>query len=335
MSRLPGIAVKRERATQLLEEMLQRMVAGGAWLDLIEEIDVFGSYARGALEPDDVDVRVDYRPDREASQFWMRALTEGRDPQAPMRLALRGRRRGLQFMFGDRERAERRRGIEFIAIYRCGDTLDEALARVRAIPPDQSAGRAEREAILPAFEGLDRWLPFPIREALVELVELDAIAIEQAGLPDGRTSEPRARRIIDLRWASDTATRRAVDAAVSYLERQDVNPSEIAVGDKSLGKRADAPYVVSWTLARLNHLPQWVRRGEGLWVAVVNPSRSRSRPLEALVVNPVGPRRVPEGRWTLLQRELVRLKGRTRTGLIAGSPHSSLSRRPRQDTCER
>ncbi|WP_159043405.1 nucleotidyltransferase domain-containing protein [Streptomyces sp. NBRC 110028] len=48
--------MKRERATQLLTDMLGRLEASGWPLDLVDEVYVFGSYARGALEPADVDV---------------------------------------------------------------------------------------------------------------------------------------------------------------------------------------------------------------------------------------------------------------------------------------
>ncbi|WP_217161952.1 nucleotidyltransferase domain-containing protein [Streptomyces sp. AC512_CC834] len=48
--------MKRARATSLLNDMLDRLEEGGWPLDLVDEILVFGSYARGVLEPADVDV---------------------------------------------------------------------------------------------------------------------------------------------------------------------------------------------------------------------------------------------------------------------------------------
>jgi hypothetical protein len=38
---------------------------------------------------------------------------------------------------------------------------------VHAIKTDPAAGRAERTAMLPTFEGIDRWVPLPICELLV------------------------------------------------------------------------------------------------------------------------------------------------------------------------
>jgi predicted nucleotidyltransferase len=52
--------MKRDRATELLEGLLRRVSKGAGWpLEVVESVRVFGSYARGALEPGDVDVAVD------------------------------------------------------------------------------------------------------------------------------------------------------------------------------------------------------------------------------------------------------------------------------------
>lgn len=56
--------MKRERATRLLADMITRL-EGGDWpLGLVEEVYVFGSYARGALEPNDVDVVIEHGTDK-------------------------------------------------------------------------------------------------------------------------------------------------------------------------------------------------------------------------------------------------------------------------------
>jgi predicted nucleotidyltransferase len=53
--------MKRQRATHLAEQMLERLAAGDEeWpLKLVTEVYVFGSYARGAAEPHDLDVEVE------------------------------------------------------------------------------------------------------------------------------------------------------------------------------------------------------------------------------------------------------------------------------------
>lgn len=57
--------MKRERGTRLLADMIDRL-EGGVWpLGLVEEVYVFGSYARGALEPKDIDVVVEHGTDKQ------------------------------------------------------------------------------------------------------------------------------------------------------------------------------------------------------------------------------------------------------------------------------
>ncbi|MEH0550975.1 nucleotidyltransferase domain-containing protein [Streptomyces sp. B21-101] len=75
--------MKRERAT----EMLDNLDAGSRPLDLVDEVYVFGSYARGALQPGDLDVSVLHRTDTEFTEHVVGALTYGRDPMAGMKRA--------------------------------------------------------------------------------------------------------------------------------------------------------------------------------------------------------------------------------------------------------
>ncbi|WP_254708112.1 nucleotidyltransferase domain-containing protein [Streptomyces lunaelactis] len=58
--------------------MLQRLDEGGSWpLELVDAVYVFGSYARGALEPGDVDVAVDFRQDERMKQRTVAYLVSG------------------------------------------------------------------------------------------------------------------------------------------------------------------------------------------------------------------------------------------------------------------
>lgn len=58
--------MKRDVATDALAAMLANVAAGGRFVELVESIYVFGSYARGALEPGDIDVYVE----RGHAQWW-------------------------------------------------------------------------------------------------------------------------------------------------------------------------------------------------------------------------------------------------------------------------
>lgn len=68
--------MKRERATRLLADMITRL-ENGAWpLGLVDEVYVFGSYARGALEPNDVDVVIEHGTDSVGwASRWMHRST--------------------------------------------------------------------------------------------------------------------------------------------------------------------------------------------------------------------------------------------------------------------
>lgn len=72
------------------------------------------------------------------------------------------------------------------------DTLPAALDRLHLIRPDPTAGRAERDAMLPQFEGIDQWMPRLMREALSAAVSSGAIAVERRIRADGPVTSPHA-----------------------------------------------------------------------------------------------------------------------------------------------
>lgn len=278
--------------------MLERVVAGGEWLDLVDDVYVFGSYARGALEPGDVDVAVEYTQDERAGEHFVRALATGADWYAPFRQALRGRRRGVQIVFQQADRLAREDGFELAQIYRRDDTLAGAIARLRRITVDPAAGQSERDAMLPPFVGLDQQLILPMRKALIELQERGAIQIERVELADREPAHPRVQRIADMRWRSQNSpARRAVCAGLAQLEHEGIDLMTVAIGGDAIGDRL-ATNVVGWTLERLNLLPDWVHGGEGQWLHVMNPSRGK--PMTALrFTEPVAERLPHRGSYLL------------------------------------
>lgn len=50
-------------------------------------------------------------------------------------------------------------GAEPVLLWKRGDALSDAQARLAAIEPDPGAGRAPRDEMIEQFEGLDRWIP--------------------------------------------------------------------------------------------------------------------------------------------------------------------------------
>jgi hypothetical protein len=154
--------VKRQRATQLAEQLLGTLHAGREeWpLCLVTEVSVFGSYARGATDPHDLDIEVEIdRADDRWIDHFTRCLSYGPDPYRVIRRALVGASRSCQFLFEARNRVD----FPLTPLWRRGDSLDLALDRLHAISVDVTAGRAARDAMLPQFEGLDRKRPSTTR----------------------------------------------------------------------------------------------------------------------------------------------------------------------------
>ena len=211
--------MNRERAIDLAEHLLQNLDDGqGTWpLSLVTAVYVFGSFARGALTPGDLDIDVEKTSDQQWSTHFMRSLSSGRDPSIPLRKALTTRRRGYQFVFQYQDMDGR--DFEMTLLWKRGDTLDAAMKRLHAIQADPAAARAERDSMLPEFEGIDDWIPRPHRESLRAAVSSGAIRIERLVLPDSPVASPVAARHIQRRWKPDSPLLRAASAVVGYWEQ--------------------------------------------------------------------------------------------------------------------
>ena len=76
--------MKRERALLLAEHVIRALDANQHdWpLSLVTELYVCGSFARGALDPHDVDLDVEFRPDERWGSHFATCLAYSRDPYA-------------------------------------------------------------------------------------------------------------------------------------------------------------------------------------------------------------------------------------------------------------
>jgi hypothetical protein len=216
--------VKREPADGLVEGVLQRLTATpGHPLAFIGELHVFGSYARGAPEPDDVDLAVQYTPDAQyrAQQVWY--MSRSRHPDTDLRAALTAGSRGMQFQFQELDNLHAA-GIETTLLWRRGENLETALERLAAIRPDPEAGRAPRDEMPPAFDGIDRWVPRPVRQLLTAWENEKAVTLHQVDLPDILVHDVLAAQAIEQRWvAGSSPLRRAANNASAFLESRSVN----------------------------------------------------------------------------------------------------------------
>ncbi|MEV0281315.1 nucleotidyltransferase domain-containing protein [Streptomyces sp. NPDC050610] len=273
--------MKRERATTLLNDMLDRLEQGGWPLDLVDEILVFGSYARGALNPSDVDLVVEHRRDDRLVSEFVHALSYGRDPSASMKRALKGNSRGLQIHFGERKTLEAE-GFELTLLWTRGEPVDAARTRLAAITPDPEAGRAPRDHMIEAFDGIDRWVPRPVRVDLTDLVDRKAATIRQLQLPDAEPAHPAALETL-TRWSETSPLRRAAAAVLAHLEAT-ARPldsvylhGEPVIGSRYSGTTWQTGVGFGWSHHRsiLHHL-----QGGVDWFEIIRPTRTQ--PLHTL-----------------------------------------------------
>ncbi|WP_329446558.1 nucleotidyltransferase domain-containing protein [Streptomyces canus] len=286
--------MKRERATTLVEDVLRRLDEVSDWpLVLVDELYAFGSYARGALEPHDVDIAVDFRRDERMRQLEIASIFSGSNPHSELRRQLAGRSRGIQFQFDTAQRRQlESEGVPMLRLWRRGDTLQRALSILHAIQPDRSAGRAPRDDMIEEFEGLDRSIPRPVRHDLITWRDTGQITISRITLPDQPAEPADAEIAYDLRtrWVDHSPLRRAALAALQHLQGQDVDLSDVELSGYRLptpsrmaGRLEEARWWVNWRWQHYRSIPYCLADGDG-WLEVVAPTRTR--PLHALLFAP-------------------------------------------------
>jgi hypothetical protein len=277
--------VRRAEATGRLEQLLQRAAAGGRYAGRIREIWVFGSYARGAAEVGDIDLDVEYEHDGELGTELVRALSYGRDPYAGFNRELRGTQRIFQIHYGQREALEREFPGELVQLYAAGDSFEQTLARLDAIPERAGSGRAPRDPVIPELQGLERHIPRPQRNRVGELVRQGALAVERVELTDARPANAPTARLIESRWGEANPKRRAALAAAAYLEQRGIGPLlPRRPGTRVLGDR-ERRVGVGLGGSGLADGVELLADGGSVWLEVVNPSRTA--PIIALVLRPV------------------------------------------------
>ncbi|MEV4058027.1 nucleotidyltransferase domain-containing protein [Amycolatopsis sp. NPDC049688] len=185
--------MKRSRATALVEDLLGNLTSSEWPIPLVESVSVFGSYARGALEPADVDIAVDFHRDERWTRHFVHCMSYSKNPFTVFTRALRGNTRSVSIIFEPQNYPD----IPMTLLWQKGEAVETALERLRAIPADPDAGRAPRDGMLPCFAGIDKWVPRPVREEIACLVEDGVITVEQLTLADNVVTDLSVKRIID------------------------------------------------------------------------------------------------------------------------------------------
>lgn len=285
--------MKRERALLLAQHVIRALDENHhEWpLSLVRELYVFGSFARGALDPHDVDLAVEFDADRRWAAHFVGCLSYGRDPHALFRRTLTGGKRGCQFQFNFRDRAD----FDMTLLWCQGDTLHAALDRLAAIQPDPAAERAPREAMLPQFEGLDEWIPLAYREGLSGAVGAGAMTIERCVLTEGTVASAQAREHLADRWLTTSPLYRAARAVVADWEARGIDPGQGHLHGTDIRDR-DTPYFAGFNLRYFRAIPDCLTEYGGVeWIEVVRPTRTR--PLDALRIRPGDRSRLGQLQW--------------------------------------
>ncbi|MFI1648300.1 nucleotidyltransferase family protein [Streptomyces avidinii] len=291
--------MKRTRAVELVEAMLHRLDGPQEWpLHLVRQVWLFGSFARGATEPHDVDVAVRFDRDEWMNQAVVQAIFSGGNPYAPLRRALAGSSRGLQFQFEDAAREQlEAEGTLMVPLWQRGATLAQALGALHAISEDPEAGRAERHDMIDAFEGLDQHIPRQIRAELIGWEQQEAITISRVALVEA-PDDTDLLATPDMRWAfrrwnDESPLRRAALAGLVLMKELAVDLDDVELAGQRLptprrcaGHRSEPRWWINWKWQGYRSIPYCVTSGDG-WLEVVQPTRRRA--LNALVFRP-GPR---------------------------------------------
>jgi hypothetical protein len=185
------------------------------------------------------------------------------------------------------------RDFEITLLWKHGDTLDAAMKRLHAIQIDPAAGRAERDSMLPEFEGIDDWIPRPYRESLSAAVGSGAIRIERLVLPDSQVASPVAARHIQRRWKPTSpcyALRRRWLATGS-------NGASTPDRATCMGLTSEeTPYFANFNWSHFRAIPHCLAGcGGAEWLGVVHPTRNGA--LDGLCIIPLDRKKVKELRW--------------------------------------
>ena len=107
----------------------------------MREVWIFGSYARGGLEVGDIDLAVEFDQAKDEAGRWFATLMAGGyDHLGALRRELRGTQRALEIHFNELEDL-RKEGFEPRLLWRRGDSLEVAHARLAASVPAAKARR--------------------------------------------------------------------------------------------------------------------------------------------------------------------------------------------------
>jgi Nucleotidyltransferase domain len=190
----------------------------------VREVWVFGSYARGALEVGDVDLAVEFDQTKDEAGRWFATLMAGGfDHLGALRRELRGSQRVLEIHFNELEDL-RKEGFEPQLLWRRGDSLQAARARLSALAPDPTAQRAARDTVHPLLAEIEKLIPRPARQEFSLFMWAGWLDAKLIVLTREEAANAVTRRRFAERWAETNPRFRAAHAVARYLEQEGIAP---------------------------------------------------------------------------------------------------------------
>ncbi len=217
--------VKRSEATRRINGLVDRVENGeGRYLPRVREVWIFGSYARGSLEVGDVDLAVEFEQTKdEAGRWFATRLAGGFDHLGALRRELRGNQRALEIHFNELDNL-RKEGFEPRLLWRRGDSLKEARARLSALTPDANAQRAARDTVHPLLADVEKLIPRPARQEFSLFMWAGWLEAKLVDLPPQQAANALTHRRFAEQWSESNPRFRAAHAVASYLEQEGIAP---------------------------------------------------------------------------------------------------------------
>jgi hypothetical protein len=107
-------------------------------------------------------------------------------------------------------------------LWRRGDSLEEARARVAALAPDPSARRAVRDTVHPLLAAVEKLIPRPARQEFSLFMWAGWLDAKLVDLPAEQATSAVTRRRFAEQWSESNPRFRAAHAVPSYLEREGI-----------------------------------------------------------------------------------------------------------------
>lgn len=117
-----------------------------------------------------------------------------------------------------------RRGFEPQLLWRRGDSLEVAHARLAALVPNAKARRAPRDTVHPLLADVEQLIPRPARQEFSLFMWAGWRDAKLVELPEGRAESAVSRRRFAAQWAETNPRFRASHAVASYLEQEGIAP---------------------------------------------------------------------------------------------------------------